>query len=332
MQRHTNRSALTFTPRERAGYRLAAQGLDSTGWDTPVEAVAAFGLMQGQDFSSVYRSVALRTRGGDDGLRCPLVDASLNAGELVRGYPMRSTVFISHREDMRWISQLCVKPTQHQDIDPIRQYLHECAEPITRAEFKESVEKHLPDSIPYRVLRQLLEENIVVYQGTDQKIALFPEDENSPGLEAKFNGDRLAAATELMARYFRTHGPATIVDFAWWTKLPMKLIRQAAQYLPNDVAVNESGEYFVPDLEMKSRSVHLLGAFDEYILGYKDRLFAMTPETHAVVVPRNMGIFRKTVVVDGQVRGMWTKQGVENLSIPQYAQARVRRLHARAVS
>ena len=43
----------------------------------------------------------------------------------------------------------------------------------------------------------------------------------------------------------------------------------------------------------KKKSVLLLGAFDEYILGYQDRLFAMSADMHHALVPGNQGIFHE---------------------------------------
>ncbi|XLN85324.1 DNA glycosylase AlkZ-like family protein [Corynebacterium tuberculostearicum] len=76
----------------------------------------------------------------------------------------------------------------------------------------------------------------------------------------------------------------------------------------------------------KKQSVLLLGAFDEYILGYQDRLFAMTKEVHEVLVPGNRGVFRRAIVVDGQVRGTWNKQDIEDLGMPGYAMREVQKL------
>ena len=60
--------------------------------------------------------------------------------------------------------------------------------------------------------------------------------------KARFAGDRLAAAAELLERYFVSHGPATIRDAAWWTKLPLKLLRQAAGLLPDSIEMLSSDE------------------------------------------------------------------------------------------
>jgi len=122
-------------------------------------------------------------------------------------------------------------------------------------------------------------------------------------------------------------------DFAWWTKLPQKLIRPAAENLPPDIVRcgEESPDFVsIEVIDMaearKKRSVLLLGAFDEYILGYRDRSFAMTSEVHEILAPGNRGVFRRAIVVDGQVRGTWNKQAIENLGIPGYAEPKVQKL------
>lgn len=151
-----------------------------------------------------------------------------------------------------------------------------------------------------------------------------------PGLEETFNGDKVAATAELMTRYFRTHGPATLHDFAWWAKLPQRLIRPAAENLAPDIMrcgeVSQdlvSAEIVEMAEARKKQSVLLLGAFDEYILGYQDRLFAMTKEVHEVLVPGNRGVFRRAIVVEGQVRRTWNKQTIEDLGMPGYAMRKV---------
>lgn len=140
----------------------------------------------------------------------------------------------------------------------------------------------------------------------------------SSNLEGRFNGDRIAAVTELLRRYLVTHGPATIRDFAWCTKLPLKEIRAA---LPEATAGLETDGANEPswwrpglddDVETHLRAVSapkLLPGFDEFILGYEDRLFAMTEDEHHLLVPGNNGVFRRGVVVDGLVRGTWTRGG-----------------------
>ena len=309
-------SSVTFSRREKARLRLASQGLTMPRWESAEEVVRAFGVMQGQDLYTVRRSLALRAKDHSD------------AGNMVRGYPMRNTLFAASIKDIGWITELCAKGRKGEA--ELRAEVNKLIEnPLSRAELKERAVTALPDVPFWHVVRVAMESGHAVYSGADQLIT--PVD--LPGLEETFNGDKVAATAELMTRYFRTHGPATLRDFAWWAKLSQKLIRPAAENLaPDIVRCGEESQDLVSAeiVEMaearKKQSVLLLGAFDEYILGYQDRLFAMTNEVHEALVPGNRGVFRRAIVVDGQVRGTWNKQDIEDLGMPGYAMRKVQKL------
>ena len=53
--------------------------------------------------------------------------------------------------------------------------------------------------------------------------------------------------------------------------------------------------------------VHLLPGFDEYLLGYGDRTAALAPEHSEAIVPGGNGMFKPTIVVDGEVVGTWRR-------------------------
>jgi hypothetical protein len=53
--------------------------------------------------------------------------------------------------------------------------------------------------------------------------------------------------------------------------------------------------------------VHLLPGFDEYLLGYADRTAALAPEHREAIVPGGNGMFKPTIVVDGEVVGTWRR-------------------------
>ena len=55
-------------------------------------------------------------------------------------------------------------------------------------------------------------------------------------------------------------------------------------------------------------SVHLLPAFDEYLLGYKDRSAVLAIEDAPKVVPGKNGVFLPTIVVGGRVVGTWKRR------------------------
>ena len=177
--------------------RLAAQGLTAQRWHTAAEAVRAFGVMQGQDLHSMRRSLALRVTDESD------------KSEVVRGYAMRNTLFAASVKDMGWITELCAKPRKGDDA--VRESVLQLIDaPITRAELKARAAQALPDLPFWHVVRIAMESGHACYLGEEQLITPVELD----GLEALFNGDSVAATTELMTRYFRTHGPATVQDFA----------------------------------------------------------------------------------------------------------------------
>ena len=254
-------SAASFSRREKARLRLASQGLTVQRWESAEEVIRAFGVMQGQDLHSVRRSLALRAQDHSD------------AGNIVRGYPMRHTLFAASVKDIGWITELCAKRRKG-DAELVAKVNKLIDRPLSRAELKERAATALPGVPFWHVVRVAMEGGHAVYSGADQLIT--PVD--LPGLEEIYNGDKVAATTELMTRYFRTHGQVTLGDFAWWTKLPQKLIRPAAENLPPDIVRcgEESPDFVsIEVIDMaearKKRSVLLLGAFDEYILGYRDR-------------------------------------------------------------
>ena len=309
-------SAASFSRREKARLRLASQGLTVQRWQSAEEVARAFGVMQGQDLHSVCRSLALRAQDHSD------------AGNIVRGYPMRHTLFAASIKDIGWITELCAKRRKG-DAELVAKVNKLIDRPLSRAELKERAATTLPEVPFWHVVRVAMESGHAVYSGVEQLITPV----ELPGLDEAFNGDQVAATADLMVRYFRTHGPATLRDFAWWTKLPQRLIRPAADSLPPDIErCGEESQDFVSKVVMdmaearRKRSVLLLGAFDEYILGYRDRSFAMTSEVHEILAPGNRGVFRRAVVVDGQVRGTWNKQAIEDLGIPGYAERKVQKL------
>lgn len=334
--------------RTRARARLISQGLVGSCWSSAAEVVRAFGLMQGQEVS-VFSSAALRTSAGIDS-----VAAALDAGEIVRAYPMRGTVFLGPAEDMRWMTQLLAKPgvdralrkceaagLSSAHVDAIRDRVLRDG-PVSNAQLNDIVADVAGVAEPgpgmvYRSRYLLLVDGSCAYLGTAQLLGPAPA---APGIGERFNGERQEAVNEVVRRYVATRGPVTIDDVSWWSKLPLREIRTALASL-GDNFERDGEDYFHASLvdalsatpASAFRVPHLLPAFDEYILGYKDRLFAMSEDTHAHLAPRNMGVFRKSIVVDGVVRGTWKGAGgklvVEDVGgIPKYALPGVRRKFA----
>lgn len=294
--------------------------------------------MQGQDLPGAIASAALRTA---DGTAERVLD-EFNAGRLVRGYPMRGTVFLVSTDDARWIGQLCATPRlreargrQHHLgltdalVDTARgavlAALADAPNGLPRRDVLAALERagqQTSGGRGYHLLARFISETQIFYgpwNGRDQNLVMA---ENwlptGTSLADRFNDDRIAAVTELLRRYLTSHGPATLRDFAWWTKLPLREIRAAAADAVTDLEHDGADEpsYWRPGLVEETaaladniRELRLLPGFDEFILGYRDRTFAMTDDEHARLVPGNNGVFRPSIVIDGVVRGLWKRAG-----------------------
>jgi hypothetical protein len=123
------------------------------------------------------------------------------------------------------------------------------------------------------------------------------------------DGEEAVAA--LAWRYFRSHGPANLRDFVWWSGLRVSQARSGIASLATQLEeVEHDGEVcWVPHLEEgqgtgSSPSVLLLPAFDEYYLGYQDRSAMLEAAFDSRLVSSN-GYFRPAIIVDGRVVGTW---------------------------
>jgi hypothetical protein len=124
--------------------------------------------------------------------------------------------------------------------------------------------------------------------------------------------DRNAALAELALRYFRSHGPATLHDFAWWTGLAVAEARTAIAAAGSTLTrrvIGEREHWFTGEADAPAVSaVELLPAFDEHLLGYQDRRAVLDDARADSVCPGGNGVFRPTIVVKGRVAGLWRKK------------------------
>ncbi|MFJ8041800.1 DNA glycosylase AlkZ-like family protein [Kitasatospora sp. NPDC096147] len=111
------------------------------------------------------------------------------------------------------------------------------------------------------------------------------------------------AAAELAARYVAAFGPVSVADFAAWSGLPQAVGRRAFAGLPEVgdglYATGEPPEAGAP-------LVRLLGAYDNFLMGYRDRSL-MLDQRFAKRVNAGGGVVKPALVVDGRVLGVWSK-------------------------
>ncbi|GAB3520459.1 crosslink repair DNA glycosylase YcaQ family protein [Arthrobacter monumenti] len=288
--------------------------------------------MQAQDFNGAVTSVALRFHDG----RREAVVAALNAGTVVRSWPMRGTLHFVPAEDLGWMLRstasriVATSARRHAELG-IDDRLIAAARDIAVAKMSDGTPLSRNDLIAlwrqagllemkergYHLIGHLAMTGVLCFgpvQKGEQLLVLIDTWIPHP---RRLGPEE--ALGELALRYFRSHGPATVKDFSWWTKLRAADAKTAvALARPNlETRWYDGVEYLMdpaaaalPGGEADETSgLFLLPGFDEYLLGYQDRSAALRPDEAQRVVPGGNGVFRPTIVRDSQVRGTWKRIG-----------------------
>jgi hypothetical protein len=308
--------------------RLVAQRLAGPAPDTAAEVVGRLTAVQAQDLPGALTSVALRTAGRDRSA----VTAALDAGEVVRSWPLRGTLHLTRAEDLPWLLSLST-PRLMAGSAARRERLGLDVATLERA--REAARAALSGgrALPraellgvweaagvgtgagrgYHLLWYLAQTGTLCFGptgGDGQLVVLVDEWIRTPR-----RLERDEALGELALRYFTGHGPATVKDFLRWTGLVAADARTGlALARPYLTRVEVDGvEHFldpaVPDLLTTCAGqvdgVFLLPGFDEFVLGYADRSAVLPARFADRIVPGGNGMFRPTVVSAGQVVGTW---------------------------
>ena len=336
------------TPTDLSLLRLVAQRIAGPGLPTATEVVRRLTAMQAQDYPGALASVALRTaRGAGAGPPASAgagpvssvagVEAALDAGEVVRSWPMRGTLHLVAAEDLGWMLSLTTErllagaARRHAQlgieeamVDRAGRLAHAALEggrSLSRTELMAGWEDaDLLRGVKqrgYHLLWTLSQKGLVCFGptgGGEQRIVLL--DEWVPRPRRLEHGE---AVGEWVLRYFRGHGPATLKDFQWWTKLTAAEARAGLDLAREHLeAVEVEGvEYFMdpatPGLldanRAAARGVFLLPGFDELLLGYQDRSATLPTAFAERIVPGGNGMFRPTVIAGGRVVGTWRRTG-----------------------
>lgn len=324
------------SPRDVALLRLAAQGLVGERFDTAAQAVEWLTCVQAQDLPGALTSVALRVR---DGTR-PAVEAVIDSGVVARSWPMRGTLHLIPAVDLPWLVALAAPRIlaatakrrrdlgiSASDLDTVRRLTIAALDDAGRLSRDDLLERFRTAGQPTagqrgaHLISHLAMTGLVCYgpfQGGRQQLVLV--DTWAPGARRLGDDlDRDEALAEWALRYFRGHGPATVKDFTWWTRLLAADVKAGvAQARPHLESVDVDGVEHLMDPATPDRlaaarrsalGVLLLPGFDEYVLGYTDRSAALPDEFADRICPGGNGMFLGSVVARGQLVGTWRREG-----------------------
>lgn len=308
--------------------RLFNQCIDGEKFEKPEEVVRWMGALQAQDYQQSLWAIGLRTQSAT----VADVEQAIAHRKIVRTWPMRGTLHFVPGEDAKWMLSLSASRMLANDRRRLAQLeLDETIMERCKELFYDALKGNQRLSRPN--MMQLLEDagistqgqrgyHILWYLSQTGLICLGPMqdkqqtfvllDEWVPHSRAFSREESLA---ELARRYFTSHGPATIHDFAWWAGLTVADARLGLEEAKSELVKDQVNgkEYWMIGDTRDQRAydaprVYLLPGFDEHLLGYKDRSAVLAAEHASKIVPGNNGIFFPTMVVAGQVMGTWKRR------------------------
>jgi hypothetical protein len=312
--------------RELVARRAAAQRLTGPALDTPEAVVGWFGAVQAQEYHFAKWCLSQRTGGFTEAE----VERAVAEGRILRTHVLRPTWHFLLPSDIRWVLALS-GPRVHAVNRPYYRKAgldeatlargHEVVvaelaggRHRTRTELAEAlrtagIDKQGPE-LAYLIIHAELEGLICsgAPRGKQQTYALLSE--RAPDTAPL---ERDEAITQLVVRFFTSHGPATVKDFVWWSGLTGADARGGLARAGDRVRSEEANgrEYWsaadpLPTLD-DAPAAHLLQVLDEYVVGYTESRDLLDRESLSARREGDQLAFTHAILVDTQVAGHWKR-------------------------
>ena len=304
--------------------RQANQQISRPALDDPTAVVHWFGAVQAQDYLGGLWAVGLRTRGATEAS----VEAAIAQREIVRTWPMRGTLHFVAAEDVRWILPLltprviAATASRYRSLELTDAVFTRAAKVAEKAleggktirrdalyELWSAAGVATRDSRGLHLLGHLSQKGLLCFGARDGKQHTFTLLEEWVPTMKTFARDE--ALGRLALRYFTSHGPASVHDFAWWSGLTITESRAAVESIASRLDsedVDGRTLWFAANKALRSsRTAYLLPAWDEFTVAYRDRNDILDP-AYAKRVNAGGGVLKPVIVVDGQVVGTWQRR------------------------
>lgn len=316
--------------------RLRAHHLVGEPFGSVAEAVGWFGAVQSQDYAAAKWALGQRL---PQGITDPDIDQAFDKGQLLRTHVMRPTWHFVLPADIVWLQELTGPRVmsglagRHRQLEldarTVARAMDVMGETVADRQFKTRPELAASlvaaginvegQRLPH-LLASAEHGNVITSgprRGKQFTYALLAD--RAPRPEKKL--DRDEALRELTIRYFRSHGPAQVKDFAWWSGLTAKAIRVGIELAGAELERREQdGAEYVFGAEQspaaqKTRPAHLLPNFDEFTVAYRDRSALLDgsipfdPTFFAYYrdsTPMG-GVLSNVLTIGGRVRGAWSR-------------------------
>ena len=277
--------------------RLHNQKLSSSELENPADVVRWLGAVQAQDYGAAKWALALRMPNATH----RQIEEAFNEGRIIRTHLLRPTWHFVVPEDIRWLLELTAPQVNRRSGSGYRMFELDAAvfkrsnkvltnalrggKHLTRAALKAALNKAgvAADNgvrLAHIMLRAELDGIVCSGPRIGKHFTYALLEERVPPAKPLSRDEALAKLTR---RYFRSHGPATLQDFVWWSGLTVADARHGIEL------AGEKETRITPISNRIKNLCHLLPAFDEYFVAYKVREGGLGP----------------TIIIDGKVVGTW---------------------------
>ncbi len=310
--------------------RLHNQRLIGELFASPQAAVQALGAVQAQDYTGAKWAVGQRTHNCTDAD----VSKAFNDGQILRTHILRPTWHFVAADDIRWM-HIATAPRVHalnayyyrklglddavlKKTTAILTKALQGGIYLTRVELQGVMERAGITSaslgIGYVLIHAELEALICSgpMKGKQHTYALVSE--RAPHAKPLPRDEAIAKLTE---RYFTSHGPALVQDFAWWSSLSMADVKaglNAVQSKLQNATIDGKTYWFAASAAPKIPEplVHLLPNYDEYLVAYKDRPAFFDASQLHTFGSRDMVFANHILTLDGRLLGGWRRISLKN--------------------
>lgn len=310
---------------EISNIRLSGQQITAKKFQTPPEVVGWMGAMQAQDYTMAKLAVGMRLINQTE----KDIESSIDCGEIIRAHLMRPTWHFVAAEDYYWmleltspqirtsmkarqveleLNQVVIKKSSEILLKALEGGKHltreEIAAEYTKAEIKTS-DNRLSHLLVCAELDGIVCSGMTVKGKPTYSLIQHR-------IRHKKVYQREEALYMISRKYFTSHGPATLKDFKWWSGLTAKDATKGLDSVKQEFNHEEidSETYWFSDhafsIALSTNPVYLLPAFDEFLIGYRNRSASLSTVYNKETISSN-GIFRPVLVINGQVSGIWRK-------------------------
>jgi hypothetical protein len=303
--------------------RLQNQHLAKPAFSNPADVVKYLAAVQSQDYTGAKWALGMRLINSTD----DLMEQAFAQGDIIRTHVMRPTWHFVHPDDIRWMLDLTASRVQalakgrHKQLEIDQAILTKSENIISKAlkggnqiarDKLSALLKHngvnTNEQRYVHIMMHLELEQLICSGGREGKQFTYAFFDDRVPQSKKLDHDE--AVAKLMERYFTSHGPATLADFVWWSGLTITDARAGVNTLKDKFESYEfeNNTYWFTGSQssVKPAAAYLLPNYDEYIVSYKDRGFAINAKDISKADPRGT-IFNHTIILDGKIEGIWKK-------------------------